>query len=174
MRDGQRRGHDPAAYDAGDQRRQLRGGDARRFEPAAGHVHRDGDGAGAAVRRRAGAADGDGRRTVGRGAGSGLGGGGGGGGGGGRGHYQRWTHTVPGHPGVQTGHGLCGVRTAPRGCRRAAARGRRVQRRETDTEPGRRRGPLSRQLGRIADGQSAAGGIRAHVPGARGDGGRRR
>jgi len=64
VRDGQRRGDVQPVDDAGDQRRELRGGDAGRLQSAAGHVHSHGDGAGAAVRGRAGAADGDGRRAA--------------------------------------------------------------------------------------------------------------
>jgi len=149
VRDGQRRVDVQPADDAGDQRRQLRDGDGGRLEPAAAHVHSHRDGAGAAVRRRARPADSDGRRAVGRR----IGGGG-----------SRRTHTVRRHPGVQTGHGFRGLRTAPRGHRRrAAASGRRVQRRGAHTQPGRRRGPLSRQFGRFAHGEPAAGSVRTHI-----------
>jgi len=145
VRDGQRRVDVQPVDDASDQWRQLRGGDGGRLEPASSHVHSHGNGAGTAVRRRARPTDSDGRRAV----GSGIGGDGG-----------RRTHTVRRHPGVQTGHGFRGVRTAPRDCRRrTAASGRRVQRRGTHTKPGRRQGSLSRQFGRFAHGESAAGSV---------------
>jgi len=145
VRDGQRRGDVQPADDAGDHRRELRGGDGGRLQPATGHVHRHGDGAGVTVRRRTGPADGDGRRTV----------------GGSRGGSRR-AHIVPRHTRVQAEHGFCGVRISSRSCRgRTAAPGggRGIQRRETHTQPGRRRGRVSRQFDSLADGQSAAGSV---------------